>query len=183
MREIKFRGLSKYDNKWMYGDLRQYTDGVIEILDNCRFGYETKEGYWDEVIPKSVGQYTGKKDRSGVDIYEGDIVRESYQGDVRDLIVEYDKYRTRFLPMGDPVDYDEVFADNYEVIGNIYQNPELLKKSEGEMGFEENQEGENELEKINNSSDVEICDEGIVKVTFHYEGPELLEKSEGENEQ
>lgn len=126
MREIKFRGKTT-KGKWLYGD----------FIHQDKFNYAMikQDNYKACVDEDTVGQYTGLKDKNGVEIYEGDIVN-CYD---RNFIVEFRKERGGFFPFacGDGCGCceDEVISSygletSAKVIGNIYDNPELLKESD-----------------------------------------------------
>lgn len=127
-REIKFRG-KKIDGKWIYGFLAYIEDKPAIIYGRLDWvdGTELRGDDWDWVNPDTVCQYTGLKDRTDkCCIYEGDIVKwETCVADYRfgELITEvyYDEKSASFEPLG------EYCFEKFEVIGNIYDNPELLE--------------------------------------------------------
>ncbi len=130
MRDIKFRAWDKRNNKWINEELIVFADGNFGLIDPLCWdgGVTTHEDYVSEK-GLAVMQYTGLKDCHGVDIYEGDIILQypgfGYEFKTRKGIVEYADCCFWHHIKGCSL----VLTDHdcrLEVIGNIYQNPELV---------------------------------------------------------
>ena len=119
--EILFRGKRVDNDEWVYGFLRcrnyidVWTPHTWTEEDGSVGEYATVESY--QVKLETVGEFTNLTDKNGNKIFEGDIV---YNG-VFKAQVEF--INGRFSPFGS----DIFFADECEVIGNIYDNKEWLK--------------------------------------------------------
>jgi hypothetical protein len=130
-REIKFRGLRKDGKGWVYGFL-------VKTINPHK---EEKE-YWStsiyeginikpaiEIIPESVGQFTGLKDKNNKNAWEGDL--REYKGKIYKLV--NDVWRLRFernlVDFGENedivIDEDVIFES--KLIGNIHENKDLIK--------------------------------------------------------
>ena len=78
-----------------------------------------------EVIPETVGQYTGVTDKNDTKIFEGDIVTmPSYHGGKHKTVVYFKN--GKFAVDGSNYSFKDICPRNMEVIGNIHDNPELL---------------------------------------------------------
>lgn len=142
MREIKFRGKRLDNGEWIYGSLlvSHFKDDKKERYFITQFsGNYTFE---HEVDPKTVGQFTGLRDKNGRDIWEGDIFKEDGSGIVRSVFrvpgglafednpvsFGYD-HRAPVYPYSSIAEMQSVswLSQCCEVIGNIHDDPELLK--------------------------------------------------------
>ena len=136
MRNIKFRG--KSNGEWVYGLLlKSDKDDEYQYLiqsenEKCKCCGKELVKYFitDE---ETIGQYTGLKDKNETEIYEGDIV----QSDIDRALVKWnDKYGYfQLVPIGDYYFDSDVIGQaleyaDVEVIGNIYDNLELLEEGE-----------------------------------------------------
>lgn len=131
MRTIKFRGKRTDTREWVYGDLKHDKDVSITGL----YDRVTIAGY--HVDGKTVGEFTGLLDENKQDIYEDDIVHcIDMDGEEYVTTVRYDGYAPVIDVNGRDYDYSvigwaiDVDIEEVQVIGNIHDNPELLKGGE-----------------------------------------------------
>ena len=146
-REILFRGKRKDNGEWICGDLLQDVEsGICAIVSYVNLGgniHDLSESCIFAVIPETVGQYTGHTDKNGVMIFEGDIVKgTAYSATTIGVIVwidEISSFGVRRVNAPNPTAWENSSilrcvslgkTDEFaaEVIGNIYDNPELLGK-------------------------------------------------------
>lgn len=132
MREILFRGKRVDNGEWVYGNLIEDKWGddngntVYAILQD-RVAPEIA-ALWTpvKVVPETVGQYTGLTDKNGKKIFEGDIV----QGEAEEArgVVEWQQAEGRYLvSVRNGYDWLCMDDDDWCVIGNIHDNPEMLE--------------------------------------------------------
>ena len=153
MREILFRGKQKVNGEWIEGHFgikgkcltSNPTHWIMKstLANNCDCVYFTDY----EVIPKTIGQYTGLTDKNGKKVFEGDILKFTDKFSNYEWIgkVEFGNpnaeyswgFQLVFVSGAKPntdillwFEMEETGAFS-EVIGNIHDNPELLKECEG----------------------------------------------------
>ena len=127
MRTIKFRGKRLDNGEWCYG-YYNYCNNTHTI----HWENENDAPWWADVAPGSVGQYTGLKDYDGREIYEGDIIEFGrFRTQMR---VVYSREYVSFVGrmIGVPRPGNNTISCNVRVvvIGNIYDNPDLMKGNE-----------------------------------------------------
>lgn len=146
MREILFRGKCKRTGKWYEGyyyslpaPLTCFSEGErkedehLIVFENphCVPDWNMpREMVQASVLPETVGQYTGLTDKDGNKIFEGDILAwHSCEDNTDELsFVIFDEDRCGYVQAWEGSDFKEkIIAENLRVIGNIHDNPELLK--------------------------------------------------------
>jgi len=140
MREIKFRGKGIDNGEWIYGDLLQYR--VLPVIFD-------KELEQHEVDAETIGQFTGLRDGNGDEIYEGDIIsrpvnptewNKKHFGITKKKMekaeIRWDRdnacFEEQFHPGKTMHPCFDVLRlvdaqDEVSIIGNIYENPELME--------------------------------------------------------
>lgn len=123
-RIIKFRGKDIEHHKWVYGSLIVWPDGETYIADSGKARDIVLRR--EEVDPDTVGQFTGLYDANGKEIYEGDILRISISKDGIAEVRWYAEWAMLVEQMKNSSQWYNL-EGRKEIIGNIHDNPELLK--------------------------------------------------------
>lgn len=168
MRQYKFRGKRVDNGQWVYGCLvnnlwvkseltdkpGQPTCEIIALPDGYYDSWEhIIENYIFEVIPETVGQFTGMQDKNGREIYEWDAVQVYFYDSYKNYTYQFEKaqawkdgkyhddikvvkfFSGSFVIWSDLIQDYRCFAnlarpgECLEVIGNIHDNPELIKRT------------------------------------------------------
>lgn len=151
MKTIKFRGKRLIDGKWIFGCLADYSMTVLNAPIEKKVIFENIVNFATDnfrfvvndcaVDPVTIGQFTGLFDANGTEIYEGDVLLSPLGHVVivkfgyKEHVVKHDIYTDSYASYGwivENVDNKQTdFLDNEflrgKVIGNIHDNPELMK--------------------------------------------------------
>ena len=143
MREILFRGKRMDNGEWVEGWYQPETtikhwNGSQETV-GVTIAYKVEEGFLEDTLvdQSTVGQYTGLKDKNGKRIFEGDIVKTSditHEGVIQipgELFEIAMRKGCWVMVAGEDWDFLKTNHECIQVIGNIHDNPELLKGGEG----------------------------------------------------
>lgn len=138
MREIKFRGFSETLNKWVIG-VPYFSEGNWWILvdENTKSDDIGTGSYF--IDKNSIGQHTGLFDKQGVEIYEGDLLQSFYDdGEIHEVIWHEESASFRVATYMDNLwggsfaelfFMDDIHENCNKIIGNIYENSNLLDNS------------------------------------------------------
>ena len=129
-REILFRGKRTDNGEWIYGSLIG-NDAIVGKIVEFDEDYFTTE-FWYKVNPETVCQFTGITDKNGIKVFEADVVKHKFrrvwsEQEHTSIVVWNDNFMCYYL--FDGASYIRMREDViYEVIGNAYDNHELIKK-------------------------------------------------------
>lgn len=135
MREIKFRGKRVDNGEWVYGDLVRYIEPLLISEDVKEWVIVDEIAQEYTVDKETVGQFTGLVDKNDKEIYEGDFIKLKYPNDLRQkttaIIVFDEQTKSLRFKVYESTEYYVLYNHlpkylNFEVIGNIYDNMELL---------------------------------------------------------
>lgn len=139
MREILFRGKRLDDGEWIEGAYMMLE--VDDGLEEHRIATSCLRGKADEplmvcagvVDPETIGQYTGLDDKNGIAIFEGDIVKIKENRITDTAVIAFDHGAFYVNPTDGKIHkaplWDYWYNDwDIEIIGNIYDNPEIIKQ-------------------------------------------------------
>lgn len=134
-RQIKFRGKT-LNGEYVFGNYHYSADNKFHyILNQEKFIYVDDEHILylhpsevHVVIPKSIGQFTGLHDKNGKEIFEGDVIKplKVLNATLRQVIF----LKGGFWAYRDDNDFyalDFYDGDSCEIIGNVFENPDLVK--------------------------------------------------------
>ena len=149
MRQIQFRGRKVSDGKWVLGFYAEPTWCWHKFGKHNAWiitGAVSNGGYFNvtgrfAVENDTVGQYVGLCDTNGLKIFEGDVVRFTRTdalGWTRErvgVVKYYDRLPVFYILSSTGDAWDWVVCENITVIGNIHDNPELMKKEDDNAGL------------------------------------------------
>jgi len=132
-REIQFRGKRVDNDKWVEGSLvlqgntnRVVLSYIIPIVSYNQDGFI---GRFEKVYTRTLGQYTGIKDRNGKEIFEGDVVNwfNGHQSENMIVCFANGSFEFKRFQVKNNYYWINVDTESISIIGNIYDNPELTK--------------------------------------------------------
>lgn len=143
MQEILFRGKRVDNGEWVEGVpvpiiINSYPTNRIELVRS--HSYDELDNFNllsddEEIIPTTLGQYTGFQDKNGAKIFEGDIIRGTgSKAKEENFAISWSDATCGFVAgigMSVKPNLNQATVSNYEIVGNVYDNPGLLVK-EGE---------------------------------------------------
>lgn len=122
-REILFRGIN-FQKEWVYGDLfHSYANDDIAV---AYYREGSKTPTFDAIFPESFGQYTGLTDKNGVKIFEGDIISIGEPNIKYITMWRNDGFCAKQIGASSYIGLT-YWASDIEVLGNVIDNPELIK--------------------------------------------------------
>lgn len=138
MRIIKFRGKDIETGKWVYGDLHVLCNRPHIHTEQTAYPYAGKRSF---VALETIGQFTGLYDKNSKEIYEGDIVSHPWKDPIFGDLVETGEFVHSTICFNNGafvvnyrLDGEYIYLQDFirlkclEVIGNVFDNPELIEK-------------------------------------------------------